>query len=128
MFPSRLVPTICIATAAALIGLAACGAPAAATSGTRPAAASSPAARTASVRISNFAFRPATVTVRAGGTVTWTQEDTDLHTVHLAGDGGFTSPPLQKGHTFSHTFGSPGTYAYICSIHPFMHGTVIVTG
>ena len=85
------------------------------------------AVATTSVTISGYAFHPATATVRAGSTVTWTQKDTDVHTVHFGGTGGFTSPVLQKGLTFSHTFKSPGTYAYSCSIHPYMHGTVLVT-
>ena len=73
---------------------------------------------TMSARIRNHAFHPAAVTVEAGSTVTWTQEDTEVHTVRFGGAGGFTSSALQKGHTFGHTFKSPGTHAYICSIHP----------
>jgi len=49
-----------------------------------------------SVRIGNHAFHPAAVIVEAGGTVTWTQEDTDVDTVHFGGAGGFTSRALQK--------------------------------
>ena len=134
---TNLASGIGIAAAATLLTLVACGASGATTSITRnhqaaavrvaTGSASSAAVRTTSVTISNFAFHPAAVTVKAGSTVTWTQEDTDVHTVHIGGAGGFTSPTLQKGQTFSHTFKSPGTYAYICSIHPFMHGTVIVT-
>ena len=134
---TNLASGIGIAAAATLLTLVACGASGATTSipqhhqaaAVRVAtgSASSAGVRTTSVTISNFAFHPAAVTVKAGSTVTWTQEDTDVHTVHVGGAGGFTSPTLQKGQTFSHTFKSPGTYAYICSIHPFMHGTVIVT-
>ena len=134
---TNLASSIRIAAAITLLALAACSAPWAATSIAQnhlaaavrvaTSSASSAAVRTTSVTISNFAFHPAAVTVKAGSMVTWTQEDTDVHTVHIGGAGGFTSPTLQKGQTFSHTFKSPGTYAYICSIHPFMHGTVIVT-
>lgn len=86
----------------------------------------SPVATTAAT-INNFAFHPATITVRAGSTVTWTNKDSDVHTVKSVGAGGFASQALQTGDTFRHTFKTPGTYRYICSIHPYMHGTVIVT-
>jgi len=78
------------------------------------------------VAIQGFAFGPATITVKPGTTVTWTQQDEDQHTV-TANDGSFTSSPLVTGTTYTHTFTAPGTYQYHCSIHPFMHGTVVVT-
>jgi plastocyanin len=78
------------------------------------------------VAIQGFAFGPATVTVKPGTTVTWTQQDEDQHTV-TADDASFTSSPLITGKTYTHTFTAPGTYHYHCSIHPFMHGTVVVT-
>jgi amicyanin len=82
---------------------------------------------TTSVTIHNFEFHPASISVKAGSTVTWTEQDADVHTVKFGGTGGAISPVLRKGDTYSHTFKSPGTYAYICSIHPYMHGTVVVT-
>ena len=78
------------------------------------------------VSISNFAFVPATLTVPVGATVTWTNHDEEPHTV-VAGDGSFHSPGLGTDATFSYTFATAGTFDYICSIHPFMHGTVVVT-
>ena len=78
------------------------------------------------VAIQGFAFGPQAVTIKAGTTVTWTQQDEDSHTV-TADDNSFTSQPLGNGQTFTQTFVTPGTYAYHCSIHPFMHGTVVVT-
>lgn len=78
------------------------------------------------VTIDNFAFGPQTVTVRAGTTVTWTNRDEEPHTV-VARDGSFHSPGMGTGATFSFTFAQPGTFAYFCSIHPFMHATVVVT-
>ena len=96
-------------------------APAAATS---PSAAASPVATT-SVRIANFAFSPPAIAVRAGATVTWTNEDEDAHTVAIGGVP--ASQPLQNGDTFAHTFSRPGTYAYVCTIHPYMRGMVVVT-
>jgi plastocyanin len=78
------------------------------------------------VNIDNFAFVPATLTVRAGSTVTWTNHDEEPHTV-AASDGSFRSPGMGSGGTFSHTFSSAGTFDYVCSIHPMMHGSVVVT-
>jgi len=78
------------------------------------------------VNIDNFAFVPATLTVRAGSTVTWTNHDEEPHTV-AASDGSFHSPGMGTGGTFSHTFATAGTFDYVCSIHPMMHGTVVVT-
>lgn len=79
------------------------------------------------VSISNFAFVPATLTVPVGTTVTWTNQDEEPHTV--VSDDGSTlhSPGLDTGKTFSFTFSNAGTFAYVCSIHPMMHGTVVVT-
>lgn len=78
------------------------------------------------VNIDNFAFAPATLTVPVGSTVTWTNRDEEPHTV-VANDGSFRSPGLDAQGTYSYTFRAPGTFEYICSIHPFMHGTVVVT-
>jgi plastocyanin len=78
------------------------------------------------VSIDNFAFAPTTLTVRAGSTVTWTNHDEEPHTV-AATDGSFHSPGMGTGATFSHTFPTPGNFDYVCSIHPSMHGTVVVT-
>jgi plastocyanin len=79
------------------------------------------------VTIDNFAFAPATLTVKAGSTVTWTNKDEEPHTV-AAADGSFHSPGMGTGATFSHTFPTAGKFDYVCSIHPMMHGTVVVTG
>jgi plastocyanin len=79
------------------------------------------------VTIDNFAFAPATLTIRAGGTVTWTNRDEEPHTV-AATDGSFHSPGMGTGATYSHTFPTAGKFDYVCSIHPSMHGTVVVTG
>jgi plastocyanin len=66
--------------------------------------------------------------VKAGTTVTWTNNDGATHAI--ASDTGdpaaFSSDPISSGATYSFTFTQPGTYAYHCSIHPSMKGTVIV--
>jgi plastocyanin len=80
------------------------------------------------VSIKNFAFSPATLKVKAGTTVTWTNTDTDAHTVTSAGSGGpLHSSALATHAAYSYTFARPGRYAYLCTIHPFMTGTVEVT-
>ncbi|MFE7530516.1 cupredoxin family copper-binding protein [Kitasatospora sp. NPDC057542] len=85
-----------------------------------------PAAGAQQVTIANYAFSPGTLTVSTGTTVTWTNNDTDTHTVTSSGSGPLASGMLGQGASYSYTFTTPGTYAYICSIHPFMHGTVVV--
>jgi plastocyanin len=79
------------------------------------------------VIIDGFAFAPATLTVPAGTTVTWANRDEEPHTV-AASDGSFHSPGMGTGATFAHTFSTAGTFDYVCSIHPMMRGTVVVTG
>jgi len=91
----------------------------------KSAGASTPVA-TDAVGIKNFAFSPATITVPAGSTVVWTNDDSIQHDITFNG-GSIASSVLNHNDTFSHTFPTAGTYHYICSIHPFMHGTVIVT-
>lgn len=89
--------------------------------GNRPAAADN-----AAVSINNFAFTPSPVTVTAGSTITWTDNQSGVpHTVS-ADDGSFDSGRLSTGQTFSMTFNTAGTIAYHCNIHPFMHGTITV--
>jgi len=78
------------------------------------------------VSINNFKFDPATLTVPVGATVTWTNQDEEPHTI-AAKDGSFHSPGLDTHRSYSFTFSAPGTFDYICSIHPFMTGTVVVT-
>jgi amicyanin len=78
------------------------------------------------VAISDFKFNPATLTVPVGATVTWTNQDEEPHTI-AAKDGSFHSPGMDTHGTYSYTFTAPGSYDYVCSIHPFMAGTVVVT-
>ena len=78
------------------------------------------------VSISDFKFNPATLTVPVGTTVTWTNQDEEPHTIAAKG-GSFHSPGMDTHGTYSFAFTTPGSYDYICSIHPFMTGTVVVT-
>jgi len=75
------------------------------------------------VTIQNFAFSPATLTIKAGTTVTWTNNDSATHTIK---SNAFNSGNLTTGDKFQFTFSNPGTYAYSCGIHPSMQGTIIV--
>lgn len=83
--------------------------------------------QTASVTIKNFAFAPASITVKKGTTVTWTNEDSAEHNAFSAQDGGPKGRLLSKGESYSFTFDKVGTYSYICEPHPHMKGTVTVT-
>ncbi len=90
-----------------------------------PSASALPAAAGSAVTVANFSFQPATITVPVGTTVTWTNTDSAGHTV-AADDGSFTSGTLGTGAMFSQTFSTAGTFAYHCSIHASMTGTVVV--
>ena len=78
------------------------------------------------VKIDNFSFSPATITVPAGTTVRWTNRDDIPHTVVSEDKATFKSKALDTDDTFSYTFTKPGTYTYFCSVHPKMTAKVIV--
>lgn len=80
------------------------------------------------VTIVDFSFEPAQLAVTVGDTVAWTNEDSADHTVTSDGSGPLGSGDLDQGGTYEHTFRQPGTYEYICTIHPTMAGTVEVSG
>jgi plastocyanin len=83
-----------------------------------------------------FAFRPADITVRAGTTVRWLNEEAVFHTVTSTNtlerrrpSGLFNRSLFARGQTFEYTFRRPGTFHYYCQPHSeFMFGTVRVTG
>lgn len=89
------------------------------------AAARPAAAADAAVIIDNFSFRPQTLTVLPGTTVTWTNHDDIPHTV-VEKNAKFRSKALDTNDTTSITFMTPGTYTYFCSLHPHMTGSVVV--
>ena len=82
---------------------------------------------THSIDISGFSFAPSALTVEVGDTVTWTNFDSATHTVTFNGSPSLSSGGLQEGDTHSVTFDSVGTYAYGCSPHASMQGTITVT-
>jgi plastocyanin len=80
---------------------------------------------TVEVKIDNFSFGPAELTVAAGTTVTWTNRDDIPHTV-VSTDKIFKSKVLDTDEKFSYTFTQAGSFPYFCSIHPKMTGKVVV--
>lgn len=97
---------------------------------TAPVPAANPAAKGA-VTVKQFQFMPAELTVKAGTTVTWTNQDDILHTATSGttpgtADGKFDGPMDGRGKAFSHVFDQAGRYPYFCSRHNSMTGTVIV--
>jgi len=78
------------------------------------------------VSIEGFAFKPTTIIIPVGTTVRWTNNDAVQHTV-TDSQGTFDSGLLEPGQSFERGFDVPGNYSYICTLHPFMQGTVIVT-
>jgi plastocyanin len=77
------------------------------------------------VMINGYAFSIPELTIKAGQTVTWVNQDAVVHTV-IAEDGSWASADLSNGASFSHRFATPGKYPYRCGIHYEMQGTVIV--
>ena len=78
------------------------------------------------VTIKDFAYAPPNLTVARGTKLTFTNEDSTSHTATSPDQGGFDTGTIEKGQSKIVTVEQPGTYAYVCSFHPFMHGTVTV--
>jgi plastocyanin len=79
----------------------------------------------ADIVMKDFDFSPMELSVKPGQTVTWKNADGEPHTV-VSVDGLFRSAALDQNDTFKFTFDKPGTYKYICTIHPQMRGTITV--
>jgi plastocyanin len=77
----------------------------------------------ASIDIQNFAFNPATLKIKQGTTVVWTNNDSVPHQIK---SDAFNSDRLSQGQSFSFTFKTAGRFDYICAIHTTMAGTIIV--
>jgi len=88
-----------------------------------PAAAAPPPV---TVKIDNFTFNAATITVPVGTTVTWVNQDDIPHTVVSDDKTSFRSRVMDTDDKFSFTFNTAGTFGYFCSIHPHMTGKVVV--
>ena len=122
----RLVGPLLLVAAVAIIAAACNGSgPGAYGASASTAATTTAATATNAATIKGFSFQPEVLKVKVGAKVTWTNDDTVAHTV-TADTTSFASGNLQPGGSFSFTFTRPGTYAYHCSIHPSMHGSVVV--
>jgi plastocyanin len=122
----RLVGPLLLVAAVAIIAASCNGTgPSAYGASASTAATTTAATATNAATIKGFAFQPDVLKVEVGAKVTWTNDDTVAHTV-TADTNSFASGNLQPGGSFSFTFTRPGTYAYHCSIHPSMHGSVVV--
>ena len=79
------------------------------------------------VLMKGYAFSPAALTITAGTTVTWTNEDTAPHDVKTtSGPVAIHSPMLSKGQSWSFTFTTAGSYGYVCTVHPDMTAQMVV--
>ena len=96
-----------------------------ATMGVLPASPAGQPHANAEVKIDNFSFGPAEITVQAGTTVTWTNHDDVPHVV-ASEDKEFKSKALDTDDRFSFAFTKPGTYNYYCAIHPKMTAKIVV--
>src|SRR5687768_1685689 len=77
------------------------------------------------VSMKNVKYAPATLDIKVGDTVIWTNDDDHDHTV-ISADGSFKSEKIGRGETFKHTFDKKGKFKYSCSYHPRMKGTITV--
>jgi plastocyanin len=117
-----------MATAVVAVALAVGGCGGGSTTSSEPNAATGSSAVTANpaVKIVNFTYRPADVTVDAGTRIKFTNDDTTPHTVTSKNSEAFETGPIDQGQTKSIVLDKPGTYAYYCVFHPFMKGTITV--
>ena len=102
----------------------AAAAPAPATS---TAAAPAAASGTLAVGMKNIQFSPKSVTAKVGQTVKWTNDDTVGHNVIATSGATFKSSTVGQGGTYSFKASKAGTIQYVCTIHPGMTGTIVVT-
>ena len=111
----------------AVLALVGCGGGGDGDKNAKPPPDGGPPGKPGAIRIANFEFKPQTVVVKPGTKVTWTNADSSIHDIKdtspLATP---VSPSLSQGDTFSITYAQPGTYSYVCGIHPYMTGSVEV--
>jgi plastocyanin len=118
--------------------LGACGSSSNSSSGTTPSApaATAPAAapgspgakaKTVAVTMKDTAFIPASLTVKVGQKIKWTNQDDVPHNVTSQSGPSIQSPTFSKGGTFTYSAKTAGTISYVCTIHPNMTATITVT-
>jgi plastocyanin len=79
----------------------------------------------AEISIQSFQFVPAILTIKPGTAVTWVNRDEEPHNV-VSPERVFRSKAIDGGEKFTTVFDKPGTYNYICAVHPHMRGTIVV--
>jgi plastocyanin len=125
----RPLALLCALTGAVVV-LAGCGGGGGSSSSSSSTAASKPAAAAATgsvvVTMQNIQFAPKDVTVKAGQTIAWRNQDTVAHNVTAQSGASFKSSTFGKGGTFSFKASKAGTIKYVCTIHPGMTGTITV--
>ncbi|MBS3909604.1 MAG: cupredoxin family copper-binding protein [Actinobacteria bacterium] len=125
----RYAVLLSIMLIAGVVVLAGCGGSGTTTDTTAPAlnttGTQGEAQKSAMVTIENFAFAPPTITIKKGGTVTWTNKDSVVHTATADG-GDFDTGDIAQDQSATLTFDKTGIFSYICTYHPNMKGTVIV--
>lgn len=89
-------------------------------------AASHAAHETHTVKITDFAFSPANLTIAAGDSVVFVNEDGAPHTA-TADNGGFDTGRLSRGQSATLTFNAAGTFSYFCAVHPHMKGSITIS-
>lgn len=114
---------LCAVPALAFAGCGSSGKKDGATTG---ATAPSAAPQRAAVKMKGFAFTPARITIRAGGSVTWTNADSTPHTATVQGGPTLDTGSVKQGRSKALVFAQAGTYRYVCGFHPYMHGVVVV--
>ena len=120
-----LITAVLLVAALTLAGCASAGTGANTAAAATTAIGTNPASKN-EILIESNAFKPDSITIKVGDTITWTNKDSYSHTVK-AKNGEFDSGDMASGTTFNFTFTKEGTYDYICGIHTFMKGTIIVT-
>jgi plastocyanin len=128
MTMTKRLPLLLAAACALALVAAGCGSSSKKTTANPPPAASSTqpsSGGTVTVDMKNIAFSPNSVTVKVGQTVKWVNQDTVAHNV-TAQSGAFKSTNFGPGGSFTFKATKPGTFGYVCTIHPGMNGTLIV--
>ena len=128
---TRLIVSLLACVAIAGCGSSSSSSDSTSTSTPAPATTASPSSASSSggvtIKAAGFAFNPTSVTVKKGQKVTWTNSDSAPHNV-TSSDGTIKSKDFTNGQSFTYTATKPGTFHYICTIHPQMKATLTVTG
>jgi plastocyanin len=119
-----LVGVVCLSIAASAFLFLGCGSDGSGTDQTSAPKAAAPGAT--AVTIKDYIYKPSTIAVPKGTTVTFTNRDSTAHTATSKESGVFESGPIDTGKSGEVTLEKSGTFAYYCVFHPFMKGTIVV--